>query len=138
MLLQDICHALTRSPTPVSHHYTAAHILRATVDALLFQDCYGLTLNEQYLLSFITKLRRDIESDKLSWNCEKANVLNHTEVDPCNGQINHPLFEYKEIFMNSGCEYPDTVCRAVMFSNAYGDDTWFASSWRWVQPAPST
>lgn len=45
---------------------------------------------------------------------------------PCIGQINQTLLDYKEAFMNSGCEYSDTVCRAVMFSNAYGDDTWIA------------
>lgn len=101
-------------------------MLRTTVDALLFQDCSGLTPNEQYLLNFITKLCEGFKVDMLSWNCEKANVLNHMDIDPCIGQINHPLFDYKETFMNSGCEYPDTVCRAVMCSNTYGDDTWIA------------
>lgn len=34
-----------------------------------------------------------------------------------------PTVRLQRDFLNSGCEYPDTVCRAVMFSNAYGDDT---------------
>lgn len=111
------------SEPPLILAVSAAHILRATVDALLFQDCSGLTPNELYLLRYISKLRKDTEADKLSWNCEKANVLNHMEVDPCIGQINQTLFDYKETFMNSGCEYPDTVCRTVMTSNSYGIDT---------------
>lgn len=126
------------SEPPLSLAVTAAHILRTTVDALLFQDCSGLTPNEQYLLSFITKLRKDTEADKLSWNCEKANVLNHMEVDPCNCQINHSLFDYKETLMNSGCEYPDTVLRGVMCSNAYGDDTWIAGDCFNMEMGPSS
>lgn len=60
-----------------------------SLDTLLTVNLVECTPTEQYLISFIDKLKNDTERDELAWNKEVAQDLNSVPVDE-NGIPNHP------------------------------------------------
>ena len=96
-----------------------AAILNVSVDTLLNVDLSRLTPTEQYLLSFLEKLTKDTLDDKLDWNRESAEYLNHQLVLDKRGNCDHPLFACAT-YMEEGEEgYPDEVTRIVFTSRSF-------------------
>ncbi|MEF9839806.1 MAG: hypothetical protein RR791_02485, partial [Lachnospiraceae bacterium] len=102
---------------------SAAKMLEVSLDTLLMVDLTGLTPTEEYLVSFIDKLKSDTIADKLEWNKETADSLNRPECD-MNGYPEHPLLSHETFFEESECDYPEEVERIVFVSNAYGPKTY--------------
>lgn len=102
---------------------SAAKLLEVSLDTLLMIDLTGLTPTEEYLVSFIDKLKADTIADKLEWNKETADSLNRPDCD-INGNTDHPLLSFQTFFEESECDYPEQVERIVFVSNAYGPGTY--------------
>lgn len=102
---------------------TAAKFLGVGLDTLLLVDLSGLTPTEQYLVSFIDKLKKDTISDKLDWNKESANSLNRMESD-INGYVQHGLFSSETFYEQSEGGYPEEVSRVVFVSETFGPETY--------------
>ncbi len=87
--------------------------LKVSVDTLLSAKMSEITPTERYIISFLEKLEKDTNADKLNWNRESAESLNR--VGTINGEANHPLFRYETFYEESETEYPDEVtdCRFV-------------------------
>lgn len=100
-----------------------ANALDISIDTLLNVNMTELTPTEQYLVSFIEKLKKDTIDDKLIWNIESADSLNRQESD-LNGYVEHPLFNYETFFEESETEYPEQVSEIVMTSNSFGCHTY--------------
>lgn len=92
--------------------------LGTSIDTLLNVNMTELTPTEQYLLSFLEKLKKDTIDDKLIWNTESADSLNRQEPD-MDGYVEHPLFSYETFFEQSEVEYPEKVSRVVMTSKSF-------------------
>ncbi len=75
----------------------AARALGVSVDTLISANMTELTPTEKYIISFLEKLERDTNEDKLDWCCESAESLNCMGTD-MNGNPDHHLFSY-ETFM---------------------------------------
>lgn len=102
----------------------AAAALNVSIDTLLRVDLTSLTPTEQYLVSFLEKLKTDTVNDKLDWNCETAEYLNYRLETDMNGYCAHPLFS-QETFLEPGeTEYPDEVTRVVFISKSYDVHTY--------------
>lgn len=95
-----------------------ANALDVSLDTLLNVNMTELTPTEQYLVSFLEKLKNDTVDDKLIWNIESADSLNRQEPD-MNGYVEHPLFSYETFFEKSEIEYPEEVSRVVMVSKSF-------------------
>lgn len=104
---------------------TASQMLRVSLDVLTTVDLTALNPTEKYLVTFIQKLNQDTIDDKLEWNRESADSLNHMESDE-NGYVWHPLFDYETFYEEGGCDYPDQVTRIVFTSRAFDCNTYIA------------
>ena len=98
-----------------------ARELNVSLDTLLTVNLVECTPTEQYLISFIDKLKNDTERDELAWNKEVAQDLNSVPVDE-NGIPNHPLFVPKEKPVDDGT-YFDVPYESYFPSHSYGKDT---------------
>ncbi|MGO5072026.1 hypothetical protein [Roseburia faecis] len=103
---------------------SAAKLLGVSLDSLLNVDMQELTPTEKYLATFVEKLKKDTLEDKLEWNVEYENQLNHPECD-INGNPNHNILNL-ETFMEEGeTGYPEEVTRTTFNSHSFGPNTWF-------------
>lgn len=94
-----------------------ANELKVSIDTLLSAHIAELTPTERYIISFLEKLERDTNADKLDWHRESADSLSRIEAD-INGNANHPLFKYETFYEQTECEYPKEMseCRFVSHS----------------------
>lgn len=102
----------------------AATVLKVSIDTLLRVDMTSMTPTEQYLISFLEKLNSDTANDKLEWNCEPAEFLNHRLEVYENGATDHPLFSLETFLEEGETEYPDEVTRVVFTSKSYDVHTY--------------
>lgn len=102
---------------------TAAKLLKTSLDTLIRVNISELTPTEKYLVSFFEKLQNDTLLDKLDWNIETPDELNHMECGE-NGWVEHPLFDFATFYEESECEYPDEVQRIVFTSKSFGPKTY--------------
>lgn len=102
---------------------SAAKLLGVSLDTLLMVDLMELTPTEQYLVTFVDKLKADTIADKIGWNKEVADELNRPSYD-MNGVPEHPLISDETFLEESECDYPQQVERMVFVSNAYGPTTY--------------
>ena len=98
--------------------FKVAQKLNVSIDTLLKVDMTKLSPTEQYLLSFLEKLKKDTIKNKLDWNCEKKDYLDRVEVDNC-GCVGHPLFSYETFYEKGEIDYPEEVSRVVFISNSF-------------------
>ena len=91
-----------------------ADILEVSIDMLLNTNLAQLTPTENYLLTFIEKLRKDTADDKLEWRKETVKQLNSLEADNF-GEPCHPLFSWAQI--------SDRPYEPVFNSDSYGLNT---------------
>ena len=68
-----------------------AEQLNVSTDLLLKTDLSKIDANAAYLIGFIEKLIRDTVENRLYWERETAEDLDHLEWDD-DGMVNHPLF----------------------------------------------
>lgn len=94
-----------------------ADILEVSIDLLLNTNMTQLTSTENYLLSFIEKLRKDTADDKLEWHKETAKQLKILEPDDF-GEPGHPLFSWAPYKGR-----PSRPPESVFNSDSYGSDT---------------
>lgn len=95
-----------------------AKALDVSLDTLINVDMSGLTATEEYLLSFISKLKEETKQDKLKWNRESKDMLNRIE-PYIDGSVEHPLFSYETFFEEGETDYPEEVSRVVMLSHSF-------------------
>ncbi len=100
----------------------AAEILNVSLDTLLGTDISELTPTEKYLVSFLKKLENDTNNDKLDWQVETADYLNHELDTDMDGDCCHPLFELERD--KSG--YLTEVRNLIFSSRSYGNSTHIA------------
>lgn len=100
-----------------------AEALNISIDTLLKVDLSALTPTEKYLISFIDKLKKDTQDDKLYWNMESADELNSLITD-INGYCAHPLFEYETFYVKGETEYPEEISKTIFSSKAFGHNTY--------------
>lgn len=95
----------------------AAKELGVSVDTLISANMTELTPTEKYIVSFLEKLERDTNADKLVWLRETAEYLNHIDVDK-NGRPEHPFFFLTTFWEESEDDYPCEVtdCRFISHS----------------------
>ena len=101
----------------------AAEILNVSLDTLLEIDIYKLTPTEQYLVSFIKKLESDTNNDKLDWQVETADYLNHELDTDMDGDCYHPLFELVPTYERDESGYLTEVRNLIFSSRSYGNST---------------
>ena len=96
---------------------SAAKVLKVSVDTLIWANMAELTPTEKYIISFMEKLERDTNADKLDWQRESSETLNRIRID-INGIPEHPLFSYETFMEQTFDEYPEkmTECRFVSHS----------------------
>ena len=94
--------------------FNVARVLKVSIDTLAFAHMSEMTPTERYIISFLEKLERDTNGDKLEWNCESAGTLNRIGTD-INGEPEHSLFSYETFYEQTDGEYPDqlTECRFI-------------------------
>lgn len=94
-----------------------AKALKVSVDTLISANMAELTPTEKYIISFLEKLERDTNADKLDWGRESAESLNRMGTD-INGNPDHPLFSYETFYEQTDGEYPEemTECRFISHS----------------------
>lgn len=94
-----------------------ANELHMTVDALINTQISELTATEMYIVSFLQKLERDTNDDKLDWNRESAESLRRIEID-ANGNSEHPLYRCETFYEESEMGYPEKItdCRFASHS----------------------
>ena len=95
-----------------------ADALNISIDTLLSIDLAELTPTEKYLISFLEKLKRDTQEDKLDWIRESAASLNRLDTD-MDGYVEHPLFSLETFYEEGEAEYPEQVTRVVMTSKHF-------------------
>ena len=98
---------------------TAAKMLGVSIDVLVFVDLTAMTATEQYLVSFLDKLKKDTVEDKLEWVRSTAEELNSMHPDH-NGYVEHPMFELNEFYEEGETEYPEYVTRVTFTSDSFG------------------
>ncbi len=97
-----------------------ANALDVTVDDLVSIDFSKLNPTQEYLISFINKMIKDTQEDRIFWKREEAYDLNRLEPD-YDGDVSHPLFfyeTYKEL--NEDGEDEEETSRVCFKSAAYG------------------
>ena len=92
----------------------AANYLNVSIDTLFDVDLWSLTSTERYLVSFIEKLSKDTNEDKLFWEKETIQDL---QIDPYCVDI-HPLF-VRSNNRNDGYYSDNSVCTFVSDSFRY-------------------
>lgn len=97
----------------------AANYLNVSIDALFDVDLWSLTSTERYLISFIDKLSKDTNEDKLLWVKETIQDL---KIDPYCVDI-HPLFARTN--NRNGSYYSDNS-ELTFVSDTFGYDTLIA------------
>jgi transcriptional regulator with XRE-family HTH domain len=102
---------------------TAAKLLGTSLDVLLFVNLTALNPTEKYLFSFIQKLIGDTIDDKLDWERDSADSLNHMDAD-INGYVQHPLFSIETFLEEGENGYPDNVTRIVFSSHSFDHHTY--------------
>lgn len=102
--------------------FTVAKLFNTSLDVLLNCDLSSLNPTEKYLVEFLEKLKKDTIEDKLDWNRESAEQLNHMDGD-INGNTSHPLFSMETYYEESETEYPEQVTRILFDSHTYGYHT---------------
>lgn len=101
---------------------SAAKLLHVSIDSLIAVDLVNLTPTEQYIVSFLDKLKTDTISDKLDWVRESAFDLNNIESEF--GKIaRHPLFSEELFYENRGGDYTEEVEHVVFNSKSFGTNT---------------
>lgn len=99
----------------------AANILNVSLDTLLTVNLRALTPTEKYLITFLEKLIRDTNDDKLDWNIETASSLNRLLGTNGANQGQHPLFNEDEFYFY-GDGYPQPYTKVVFNSKAFGGE----------------
>ena len=95
-----------------------AAALNVSIDTLLNVPMADITPTERYLISFLEKLKADTAADKLDWERESKDFLDRLETD-INGDVAHPLFQYRT-FMEEGEQgYPQEESRVVFISPSF-------------------
>lgn len=102
-----------------------ADVFKVSMDTLLKVKLYDMTATEKYILSFLEKLNQDTVQGELDWKIESPDSLNYQQND-FNGNPIHPLFEYKEFYVDSESDYPNQVHGNVFSSRAFGNNTWIS------------
>ena len=94
-----------------------AEQLHVSTDLLLKADLTKMDANEIFLIGFVEKLIRDTVENKLYWESETVDELEHLECDR-DGYVNHPLFitEYNR----------EGQSRVLFNSRSYGYKTMIA------------
>lgn len=106
-------------PTPgIEFIANIARELQVSIDTLISAHMAEMTPTERYIISFLEKMERDTNADKLDWSRESADSLNRTETD-CNGIAQHPLFSYETFYEQTDGEYPDEVSDCRFISHAF-------------------
>lgn len=100
-----------------------AKILKVSIDTLITAHMTEITPTERYIISFLEKLERDTNDDKLDWKRESADQLNRMETDE-NGNCGHPLFDYETFMEDSDCEYPEQISAVRFISHHFDVHTW--------------
>lgn len=95
-----------------------ANELKVSIDTLLSAHMSELTPTERYIISFLEKLERDTNADKLDWHRESADSLNRMEPDR-NSYVAHPLFSYETFYEQTECEYPQEVTECRFISHSF-------------------
>ena len=92
-----------------------AEELHVSMDLLVRRNLLEMTPTEEYLSEFLVKLQQDTAGEKLVWNRETAEELNHMEAGE------HPLLS-DEMIPGSDPEtgYPDDRLVVMFVSHAYG------------------
>lgn len=98
----------------------AANILKVSLDTLLTVDLRELTPTEKYLITFIVKLIKDTNDDKLDWNVEKSSSLNRLLGIHGMDFGSHPLFNLEKQMGCFGGPYPEEYETVVFNSKAFG------------------
>lgn len=101
---------------------TAAKMLHVSVDVLLSAELSELTPTEQYIISFMDKLKEETMADHLDWHRESEDYLNRLECD-INGNTQHTLFHFERFSEVGESEYPEEVERVVFNSHSFGCHT---------------
>lgn len=102
--------------------YKVSEILNTSIDTLIRIPLSELTPTKRYLVPFFEKMKVDTVSDKISWVRESVENLNQLEPD-INGLVDHPLFSFETIYVDSETEYPDQLQKVVFISHSFGRQT---------------
>jgi transcriptional regulator with XRE-family HTH domain len=92
--------------------------LKVSIDTLISAHMSEMTPTERYIVSFLEKLERDTNADKLDWHRESATSLNRVETDQ-NGIANHPLFSYETFYEQTDGEYPQEMSECRFISHSF-------------------
>ena len=101
----------------------AAKALNVSIDMLIKTDLSSLSPTERYLASFIDKLTQNTLANELDWHCESADYLKSGLHEGFDGDCGHPLFSKRDVYVRSGCDYPDVVSGIVFTSASFGAQT---------------
>lgn len=101
----------------------AAAILNVSIDVLLKHNLTTFTETDIYLISFLSKLLSDTLDNRLEWNRETAEYLNHGLKLDAIGTCLHPLFAEKTFFEKGELIYPNEVTKIVFTSDSFGTNT---------------
>ncbi len=113
-------------PTPgVEFVVNIANELKISVDTLIYAHMAELTPTERYIISFIEKLDRDTNADRLDWSRESAGSLNRMETD-INGNPSHPLFSFETFYEQTDSEYPEQISEVRFVSHSFDVHTYIA------------
>ncbi len=104
-----------RSTTDPSVEFvvTAAKLLKVPVDLLLFGHIAELSSTEMYIISFLEKLIKDTDADKLEWVTQSAYEVENS--------YNHPLYTLERI--PSDDEREGSFEGLVFCSHSFGVNT---------------
>ena len=102
--------------------FNASEFLGVSLDLLLKCNLRNITNTELYFLEFIEKLIADTNDEKLYWKIESASYLNELTTD-LNGNVEHPLFEEKEIGTIIVGGYPSAQSDVRFCSDSFGLET---------------
>lgn len=104
-----------------------SNFLGVSMDTLINFDFSKATPTEEYLTSFLEKIKKDTTQGEIDWIKYTNEELNYEEPD-INGYLSHPLMRY-ETFMDMGeNDYPEEVTRNVMVSDTFGYHTVIAGN----------
>lgn len=106
----------------------AARAFGISLDALLMVDLTSLTPTEKYIITFLQKLEKDTNEDKLDWKTESEGYLNERIKTSINGFCEHPLFSVETFMEETDGEYSQEVTRTVFTSHAFDVHTAIAEN----------
>lgn len=115
-------------PTPgIEFIVGIANELKVSIDTLISAHMAEMTPTERYIISFLEKLERDTNDDKLDWGRESAGSLNRMEAD-INGCVSHPLFSFETFMEESDCEYPNQLNEVRFISHTFDVHTYITGA----------